>query len=894
MQISAIGVNYGSGYAERIKKKDSVTFPKENYLGNKFAVINFKGGNKEHVLHVVGEAKPYFQKGGVATVINDYLSLNNASATEKGKAVVVAPYYNGLIKYAEPDKDSADLLKISVELPRIPEGLPDGHPFKDKVGQPFYTKKDLSLNDIKDALINDKNNCWLLEEVSSKDMEWGLQKNAPTKLLKVVSNAGKGPVKDDIFMIFSEATAYYPEPYAEGQYSSAVKEVVNSWNGDPYAKYNKAVVEYMEDISKKMGDFDPATVVCSDSQAAYVTHYMAKKNAEGSEYFKGKKPIQIGHNLGDGYIGITSPRNMVVNLGIFSPDELNAFTKSEELREALVKGGKDEEAFFAKIFENMKAHNKYSAMSVATHYGNVGYLTSWDVVSQGYVEESVKNKEIAPFLFEDIQELNQKGVLVGRTNPLNVTNQNAFSKIGMDGFDSPQKIKLADGTEEIIEPLKYFKESDRATLTLEQLREQKRENKINFLKRFLPKYKNAQLWDEKEQTWGKPGTGTAAIRGKDMPILAEVNAEKYLTKLLNGEDVKFVACWGRGDFQKAFDESIEGFKRYVYKTGDDNVILVMGGDLNVDKAEGKIFKDKVALFLKDEKLKDKMLVMDDFVPGRAMAQVSDALSAFSRTAPCELIDLEGKQQLCTPMVANGQGLKQKNFDPDIPEEADLADAFRTKHQFYDSKEVMLKSASEDAKADFNKVYEKLKKRIETKYKVALGKDISPETLERFIVVNPEYKDALRKLRDDVMADEIAEVMERCLITHRNDDVARTILRNQINGKYGWENNQVITRSEFPTGELYRQDFKKDGKNLEAKEVIGYGAKVPKGKERRNIDTSFFGKCKKWAKSRGGKWTLGIAGGTAVISVLGYIGYKIGWLNPNFEQEKKSGHLSRIV
>ena len=889
MQISAIGL-YGSPTIQKpLKQKGLQT---TNPINKQF-VINFRGGNKEHVLHVVGEAKPYFQKGGVATVINDYLTLNNASPTEKGKAVVVAPYYNGLIKYAAPDGDASDLLKVSVELPRIPAGLPDGHPFKDKVGQPFYTKKDLSLNDIKDVLINDKNNCWLLEEVSSKDIEWGLQKNAPTKLLKVISNAGKGPVKDDIFMIFSEATAYYPEPYAEGQYSSAVKDIVNSWNGDPYAKYNKAVVEYMEDISKRIGDFDPATVVCSDSQAAYVTHYMAKKNAEGSEYFKGKKPIQIGHNLGDGYIGITSPRNMLVNLGIFSPDELKALTESEELRDALVKGGKDEYAFFAKFFDNMQAHNKFSAMSIATHYGNIGYLTAWDVVSQEYINEAIKNKEIAPFLFEDIKELHEKGVLVGRTNPLNVTNQNAFSKIGMDGFDNPQKIKLADGTEEIIEPLKYFVEADRATLTLEQLREQKRQNKINFIKRFLPKYKNAQLWNEKEHKWGNPGTGTAAIRGKDMPILSEINAKKYLTKLEKGEDVKFVACWGRGDFQKAFDETIEGFKRYVYKTGDDNVVLIMGGDLSVDKAEGKIFKDKVSLFLKDEKLKDKMLVMDDFVPGRAMAQVSDALSAFSRTGPCELIDLEGKQHLCTPMVANGQGLRQKNFDPDIPEEAHLADGFKTKHQFFDSKDVMLESANEDAKTAFNKVYEKLKKKIETKYKVALGKDISPETLEKFITINEEYKDALRNLRDDVMADEIAEVMERCLITHRNDDVARTILKNQINGTYGWENNQITARSLVPTGELYRTDFRKDGKNIESNEVIGHGATFRKGKGNHIFGNSFSGKIRKWARTKTGKWTTGIASGAAIIAAAGYAGYKIGWLNPHFTEEKKPGYLSRI-
>ena len=368
----------------------------------------------------------------------------------------------------------------------------------------------------------------------------------------------------------------------------------------------------------------------------------------------------------------------------------------------------------------------------------------------------------------------------------------------------------------------------------------------------------------------------------------------YINKLKNGEDVKFVTCWGRGDFQKAFDETIEGFKRYVYNTGDDNVVLVMGGDLNIDKTEGKIFKDKVALFVKDEKLQDKMLTMDDFVPGRAMAQVSDCVIVASRTAPCELVDLEGKQHLCTPIVANGQGLKQKNFDPGIPEEAQMADAFRTKHQFFDSREEMLKAASDDVKANFNKVVEPIKKKIETKYKVALGKEIPAETLEKFLEVNPDYKNALRMLRDEVMADDIAEALKRCLIDHRDDDVARTILKNQINGKYGWEENQAITRSEVSTGDLYRSDFKKQATNVENKDVIGHGAKVPESRiKTKIIETSFWGRCKNWANSRGGKWTLGIAGGAAVISGLGYVGYKTGWLDPKFADKKKHGHLSRI-
>ena len=895
MQISAIGVTHLSAYPQK-RLNRNVTSPTADYLKNSPMVISFKGGNKEHVLHVAGEAKPYFQKGGVATVINDYLTLNNASSTEVGKAVVVTPYYNGLIKYAAPDEKADDLFKVSVELPRVPEGLPEGHPFKDKVGQPIYTKKDLSLNKLKDVLINNKDDCWLLEEVASKDMEWGMQENAPTKLLKVVENAGKGPVKHDLFMVFTEATAFYPEPYADNQYSSAVKEIVNSWGGDPYAKYDKAVVEYMEDISKKVGNFDPGTVVCSDSQAAYVTHYMAKKNAEGIEYFQGKKPMQIGHNLGDGYIGITSARNMIVNLGILNPQELRAMADSDAFKEAIAKGGKAEADYYEKFLANMKAKNKLSALSVATHYGNTGYLPTWGVVSQGYVDEIVKNKEIAPFLFEDIKDLHAKGILVGRTNPLNIKDQNAFSKTGMESFDKPHKIKLRNGKEEIIEPLKFFTEADRATLTLEQLREQKRVNKINFLKRFSQDYVGAQLFNEKENKWGIAGSGTAKIRGKNMPILSNVNIDKYIAKLEKGEDVKFVTCWGRGDFQKAFDETIEGFKRYVYNTGDDNVVLLMGGDLSVDKAEGQIFKDKVELFKKDEKLADKMLCMDDFVPGRAMAQVSDCVVVASRTAPCELVDLEAKQHLCTPITANGQGLGQKNFDPGIPEEAKLADAFKTKHQFFNSREELLKDAKRDATIAFEKVYNKLKNNIETKYKVAFGADTVPQDLlKRYIKDNPEYKDALRRLRDEVMADDIANALERCLIKHRNDDVARTILKNQVNGKYGWEDNQVITRSPLPSGELYRSDFRKDGTEVKSRDIIGNGVKLPNGtKKRTRRKKGYWTQFRRWTKTKTGKWAVRGAAAAVVLSGFGYVAHKLGWLSPEFASEKKPGDLSRVV
>ncbi len=890
MRINAIGTDY-TGLKVSRARGAKVTEPQSGNIPEGMSVISFRGGNKNHVLHVVAECKPFNQAGGVATVVQDYQQLNNASATEKGKAVFVTPFYNGLVKYECAD-DAKDFQKVSVELPRVPEGLPEGHPLKDKVGQPVYIKSDLSKTTVKDAL-EARKDYWLLEEVADKKMSWGMQKDAPVKLLKVVSDANNQPFKDDVFMVFTEATAYDPKPYSANQYSSKVKDIVRSWNGDPYAKFDKAVVECMEDISKKMGDFDPGTVVCSDSQAAYTTHYMAQKNAEGLEYFKGKKPMQIGHNLGDGYIGITSPRSMIVNLNIFTPEELKALTKSEELREAIVTGGKQEDTFFKKILESLNAKNKCSAISIPIHYGKSGYLQSFGVVSQGYLDELVKNKEIAPYICDDMKELVEKGVAIGLTNPHNSKNS-AFTKVGLAGYNSSQKVKLANGTEEVIEPLKMFTEKDRETLTLEQLRKMKTENKINFLTRFSSKYDNVQYFNQVTNAWSKPGEGTSIIRkgmAGQMPIIQNIDIDKYVSKLKKGEDVKVVVSWGRGDFQKAFDEVLNGFKNYIQKTGDMDTLLIMGGDLNNDKVEGQKVKDIAELLTKDPLFKGRVMLLDDFAPGEPMALMADTAIFPSRTAPCELTDLEAKKMLCTPITANGQGLGQKNFDPAIADEAKLADAFKTKHQYFDSREDMLKSANEDAKNAFNKVYNKIKNEISTKYKTVIGGDIPEKKLELFLDANEDYKNALRKLRDSVMADDIAECLERCLITHRNDDVAKTILKNQANIKTGWENNQVITRSKIPTGELYRQQFKKDAHDITREGVIGSNVDKPG-----EIKAPSFGKLKQWFKAH--KKSSIIAGSAVVLAGLGYAGYKGGWLSPKFateeECDKKPGHLSRVV
>ena len=196
MRINAIGADYAVRNVRNVKRANVET-PETNAPNvlNGMTMISFRGGNKDHVLHVVAECKPFNQAGDVATVVQDYQKLNNASATDKGKAVFVTPFYNGLVKYECAD-GAGGFQKISVDIPRVPEGLPANHPFKGKEGQPIYihgASNDLSKTTVKEVLESGKG-YWLLEEVANKKMTWGMQKDAPVTLLKVVSDASGKPL----------------------------------------------------------------------------------------------------------------------------------------------------------------------------------------------------------------------------------------------------------------------------------------------------------------------------------------------------------------------------------------------------------------------------------------------------------------------------------------------------------------------------------------------------------------------------------------------------------------------------------------------------------------------------------------------------------------------------
>ena len=888
MKINAIGADYSAIRARNAKGvKATEGQPQGIDVPKGMTKISFRGGNKGDVLHVIAEVDPSFTTGGVATVGKDYKSLNNISNTEHGRTVIFTPYYNGNIKY---DSKSGELIE-SVDVLKVPSNLPEDHPMKNKAGTPFFTKEDLSAKSIEDIL-KDPGKFIELEEVTQKDMQWGLQEKTPIKLYKIPTNKAKCPANTDIFFVYTEGTASMVKPYEGGGYATTNKAFVKSWNGDPYAQFDKATVELMQDINKKVTGFDPGTVICSDSHAAYVSHYMAQKNAAGEEYFKGKKPTQVGHNLGNGYIGFTSPRNMLINLGA-TKEQIEKLINSKEYKEALLKGSEDE--FLLKFLSPLTTETKktVSAMDIPIYYGLKGYLPMFSTVSEGYHDATLNNMEVAPSLNPNLKKLDELKRYIGLTNALNDSGTSAFAQLGIPGYGKDAKYKLANGEEVTVKAFEKFDKTK--SEDLKYVREIKKQNKINLLERFQSKFDGARVVGADGQLLPAKDSENllrAGLTNKQHEIIGGFDPE-YIEKLKKGEDVKLAVSWGRGDFQKGLDSVVDGFEKFVNKTGDKNTLLLLGGDLSISPEEGDRVINRVKILSQKENFKGRIVLMDGFAPGLPFASAADASVFPSRFAPCELTDLESKHMLCTPIVTNCQGLGQKNFDPDIASDANLADGFKTKHEFYMPEAECLKDgvASEKAKADFLKVKNKLADTEKTKFKIRTGKELSEEELAKRLSENDKYQKALRELRDSIISDELAECYDRALNKYRNGDVANKILKNQVHIDTTWEGNGWLSKTKLSAAELYRQKhIKPEATNIAKEELLklDFSGLTEGGKTSSTIKN---GGMKKWFKAH--KKASIITAGAAALVGLGYAGYKAGWLSPKFEDDKKNGHLSYV-
>ncbi|MEI3269034.1 MAG: hypothetical protein V8R70_07660 [Candidatus Gastranaerophilaceae bacterium] len=900
MKINAVGVDYSVLRAKNRNVKEAEAPKDIAGVPKGMSMISFKSGNPRHIAHMVAEEPLFgFNGGGVGTVVNDYNYLDNKDVD---KIVKFIPLYNQQVDYKKDIDPKTGKVRHpigqGVKVRYIPDNLPANHPFKGKEGTPFVTAQSIdNATDLVKFLEEKKGNVFLLEEVKSSKMNWGMEENVPIKMFRAQKDENLIKAMDakkisketqnklEFVFTYVDSTASMAKQYADDSYASAsgdalAKKFSSGWQGQPYPKEARATVELMPALKEKY-NIDPKYILCSDGQTMFTMHYAAQKNAAGDAYWMDKFLGGVGHNMNAGYDQPMGARQAIVNLGA-TKEDLTKLLNSKEYIEA-VKLGREEDFLRETVLKNfVRPKSGMNAFNVAIHYAKTGYSPMLTTVSEGYHDSLITN-DLVSAMYNDLVELDKLGRFKGLTNPLMDPNVSPFSEgILQPGYKSDVKLKLKDGSVVTVNKFQVF---DKNKADLKTVREVKRQNKINLLERFSQKFVDSVLLDETGKEISKPNQGRMHILAgksdRNLKIYGNI-ADEYLAKLKKGEDVKLIVSWGRGDFQKSMDTVIDTFEKYAEK--DPNAILIFGGDMKYEPET----VEKFELAASKPKLKGRMIMTDGWTPGKDWAMAGDAALLPSRFAPCELTDLEAKKALCTPITPNVQGMAQKNFDPDIAADAKLMDAYKGKHEYFMSEETALKAANEDAKTAFNKIKDKLVSDITKKYKGQINEDIPAELLKETLEADEEYKKALRKLRDSVISDEMAECLERALIRDRNSKNAETILANQIKADTTWFGNAWLSATGKSSGQLYFDyHFNNKGKNISKNDLIkldfsGLRHGITGGSGGNSIH--FNGKTKKIAA---------VALGLAALTGLGITGYKCGWLSPKFAEEKKHGHLSCV-
>lgn len=869
------------------------------------SMIAFKSGNPRHLAHVISE-EPIFgiKGGGVGTVSHDYNYLDK----NFDRITKIIPLYNQEIEYKIGE--DGKLLQNAVKVRRIPEGLPNSHPFKAYEGLAFFTPEKIDKTvDLAKFLEEKANSVFVLDEVKSSTMSWGLEsetknamyvaKKTPQLDKALKSNLAEhyDRLKDKLEFVFTftDGTASMPKAYADGSYSTATGDKIaqsysHNWSGLPYAKNNKATIELLPALKEKTGT-DPRYILCSDSQSMFAIHYAAKQNAKQDPYWMDKFLGGVGHNMNNGYLQEMGARQAIVNLGA-TPEQIKKIINSQEYINAALNG--QEEKFLREtVLKNFHdAQGNLNAFLVPIHYGKKGYLPTLSTVSEGYYKAILENPQLSPSLNKELIELDKLGVFKGITNPLNDPNFSGFVKEGLiPGYRTESKLKLANGKEVTIPAFSVF---DKAKGTdLKHIREIKKQNKINFFERLSGKYEGSKFYNAANKTWQKEGSGlsriVAGLPNKDISVYGKID-QKYIENLKRGKDVKLVVSWGRGDFQKGLDVVMNSFEKFVNNTKNADTVLVLGGP--IENEEAKKVLEQAKTLVNKEQFKGRVVFVEGFAPNSAFASAADVALLPSRFAPCELTDLEAKKFFCTPIVPNSEGMAQKNFDP--LENALKMDAYKGKHCHYMTEAEAYEAANAEAKKAFDKIKTAVSKEIKSDYKSKIGKEIPEDLFLKELESNAKYGNAIKNLRDSVISDEMAECLERALIKDRNGKIPETILKNQVQNSTKWSENAWLSNLQKSSAELYQEfHFSKSGKNITQEDLIKLDFSNLADSGIKKGETSFGGKIKKFFKSKSGKWTMGIVG-TAAIAGAGYKLYCNKKGNSNSPVKTEDKHLSAIV
>ena len=926
MQINAIGTDYSAGIAAKSINSTAALNNRISHRGSPtgYSALAFKGGNEKHLFHQISEMTLLGQAGGgVGTVGNDlfFFPLSHNDIKDFDKVIENIPLYNQEVVYAQDiDKDGKiiGVKQDGVKLRRIPTGLPENHPFKPYEGEVFTTALKIDkTTDLVDLLAkpDNYNKVFIVDEVGSKTMHWGLEKEVPIGIytlrkddkvknfLRSKSWSEEQIQKIDVTLTYVDSTASMAKPYADGSYATATgdaaaRKLSCNWQGKPYAKEAKATAELLPFLKEKYG-FDPKFITCHDGQAMPLIQFIAEKNASGVDYYRDKILTAYGHNLNDGYMYELGTKDALIALA--KPGEIEKIVNSRQYKQAILDGKEDEflKSLLPKeIFDGRKQIN---AVMFPIAYGEKGYVPMFTTVSYDYYKEIINNELLSPALCDRLKGLSDKHVFSGILNVLMDPNSTGLNTKGLPKYyQQDYKVKLTNGTE--VDIPKFIAIDEDKKYDLDHVRKVKQHNKISLLKRLDKSLVGSQLWGEgadKTMQWLEKGTGASAVANgnidKPFKLLGGIDRE-YLKKLEAGKDVPLFVFWGRGDWQKGAETGVQAWMKYVEKTGDKDSIYVFGGPLeNVKPAIELMEKIEKGEDPKLAKFKGRIACQLGWAPGSSYAAAADYATFASRFAPCELTDLESMKKGCIPIVPRVQGMNQKVFDPsDTTEKAQYVNGYKGNYQYYMTEEAALKAANQEEKEKFEAVVKKLKEGYNKEYKPKIGTDIPEELANRYLKEDQNYIDALQRLRDSVIEDDMAKSIERA-INDRNSDIAKKILKNHMDLKTTWEENGWANPNGKSTAELVREMHYNPAygnKNLKKGEELRLDlSKLTSSKGNGN---SIGNKIRGFMHSKSGKWAAGIAGGAALISGIGYLGYKSGWLDPKFADCKKHGHLSQIV
>jgi len=719
---------------------------------------------KGQTLFVGAELPPYCKVGGVATVMQDYGKIF--------KGPMVIPYYNGNLVY---DKKGEPTGEVGVLM---------------KDGKAIYTNQDLtkvSVENLKPGQFFE------LEEISKKTMQWTENKADNITLYKVKDT--------NHFMVYTDATAKMSKPYENAgggfAYGSDGK-VLNSPQGDSYAKFNKALVEMLPDMEKH--GVNPEHILLSDSQSANVFEYIQDKALKGDKYFQDCKASYIMHNIGGGYQGETSAENMFHN---FATKEQAELVKQDPHYIKAKLEGTTEKYFKQFIQSGIDEKNCANVSMIPIQYAKLG-ITNLDAVSETYAESAAKNPLVAKGLTGHLEEGAKDKWFGGILNGFDDNSFNPEKEIGMTFYKAEFKDEKTGITHK---PFELFKKD----APINEIITKKQLNAKNMFQRL---YKDANP----DFAMGLPGKGKL-IGHIDQKWSQQI--DKFIAGDKNAK-VNVFSSWGRGDFQKGLDIVLDAFIAHTKTDEGKNSVLIFGGELPKN-TEGENLRAKLDKAFANG-MEGRVVYMDGFAPNKPLAAASDSCVFASRFEPCGLTDFEAMLHGgASPIVVGTQGLAQKNFNPS---DADKTTGYKTAHEFYMSQEDLSK-ISKTYKEEYDKMIKeeldflnlkKITAPIEIKNEetgAVLEKYTTLEELAaKKVQATPEFENLHRKWSDEILSQEISEAMTlKSKQFKENPALMEKQIRNSLNVKSGWNENNALHPSGKSSVEMYNERHFNGGKKF---------------------------------------------------------------------------------